>query len=42
VARAGREPLPGRLHLYSRLAWLNWVAAYFTGAALVMTSRGGG
>jgi hypothetical protein len=30
---------PRALHLYSRWAYLYWVAAYFTGAALVMASR---
>jgi len=37
--RAGAEPLGRRLHLYSRIAFVYWVAAYFTGAALVMMSR---
>ena len=29
------------LHLFSRFAYLYWVAAYFTGAILVMASRSG-
>lgn len=37
--RAGAEPLGERLHLYSRIAYVYWVVAYFTGAALVMMSR---
>jgi hypothetical protein len=40
--RAGAEPLGKGLHLYSRLAYLYWVVAYFTGAALVMMSRRAG
>ncbi len=39
---AGAELLGKRLHLYSRLAYAYWVVAYFTGAALVMMSRGAG
>jgi hypothetical protein len=41
-SRAGEEPLGNGLHLYSRLAYVYWVVAYFTGAALVMMSRGAG
>ena len=33
------NPLPRGLLLYSRLAYLWWVAAYITGAALVMARR---
>jgi hypothetical protein len=40
--RAGTEPLGKRLHLYSRIAYIYWVLAYFTGAALVMMSRRAG
>ncbi len=40
--RAGEAPLGSGLHLYSRLAYAYWVAAYFTGAALVMMSRRAG
>ena len=40
--RAADAPLGAGLHLYSRLAYAYWVAAYFTGAALVMLSRPGG
>jgi hypothetical protein len=36
---AGAEPLGERLHLYSRVAYVYWVVAYFTGAALVMMSH---
>jgi hypothetical protein len=39
---AGVEPLGKRLHLYSRIAYVYWVVAYFTGAALVMMSRRAG
>jgi hypothetical protein len=39
--RAGAAPIPRGLHLYSHVAYLYWVAAYFTGAALVMASRAG-
>ena len=39
---AGAEPLGERLHLYSRIAYVYWVVAYFTGAALVMMSHGAG
>lgn len=34
-------PTPRGLHLYSRWAYVYWVVAYFTGAALVMASRTG-
>jgi hypothetical protein len=34
----GDRAVPRWLHLYSRFAYLWWVAAYFTGAALVMAS----
>lgn len=34
----GRE-LPRGLHLYSRWAYVYWVVAYFTGAALVMAAK---
>uniref|UniRef100_A0A832I7C6 DUF420 domain-containing protein n=1 Tax=Eiseniibacteriota bacterium TaxID=2212470 RepID=A0A832I7C6_UNCEI len=37
--RAGEAEVPRALHRYSRIAWAYWVAAYFTGAALVMGSR---
>lgn len=37
--RHGDSPVPGGLHLYSRIAYVYWVIAYFTGAALVMMSR---
>jgi hypothetical protein len=40
--RAGRVPLGKGLHLYSRIAYVYWVVAYFTGAALVMMSRRAG
>jgi hypothetical protein len=40
--RTGAEPLGKGLHLYSRLAYVYWVLAYFTGAALVMMSRRAG
>ena len=40
--RAGVAPLGKRLHLFSRLAYVYWVVAYFTGAALVMMSRRAG
>ena len=36
--RRGEAQVPQRLHLYSRLAYLYWVAAYVTGGALVMMS----
>jgi hypothetical protein len=39
-ARAhGEAEVPRKLHLFSRLAYLYWVVAYFTGAALVMADR---
>lgn len=41
-ARAGEAEVPRGLHLYSRVAFLYWVVAYFTGAALVMGSRAAG
>lgn len=34
-------PTPRGLHLYSRWAYVYWVVAYFTGAALVMAGRAG-
>ena len=41
--RHGRAPgaaeVPRGLHLYSRAAYLYWVAAFVTGAALVMAGR---
>lgn len=40
--QAGATPgaeLPRGLHLYSRWAYVYWVVAYFTGAALVMAER---
>jgi hypothetical protein len=40
-ARHRDHETPRSLHLYSRWAYLYWVAAYFTGAALVMASRSG-
>jgi len=40
--RSGSDPLGRGLHLYSRLAYVYWVVAYFTGAALVMMSRRAG
>lgn len=36
--RQGDAEVPGGLHLYSRLAYLYWVAAFITGGALVMMS----
>jgi hypothetical protein len=33
--------VPRGLHLFSRFAYLYWVVAYFTGAALVMGARAG-
>lgn len=39
LAHGDREVSRG-LHLYSRLAYFWWVAAYVTGAALVMMARG--
>ena len=41
-ARHRDHETPRSLHLYSRWAYLYWVAAYFTGAALVMAGRAGG
>lgn len=35
----GRASVPRGLHLYSRIAYLYWVIAYFTGAALVMMEK---
>jgi hypothetical protein len=32
-------PVPRTLHLYSRFAYIWWVLAYLTGAALVIASR---
>jgi hypothetical protein len=40
--RAETEPLGNGLHLFSRIAYVYWVAAYFTGAALAMMSRQAG
>ncbi len=37
--RAGDAPLGRGLHLYSRVAYVYWVAAYFTGATLVMMAQ---
>lgn len=37
--RNGEEVVHRSLHLYSRYAYLWWVAAYITGAALVMLAR---
>jgi hypothetical protein len=37
--RHGEAEIPRGLHLYSRWAYVYWVVAYFTGAALVMGSR---
>jgi len=42
AARAGDAPVPPRLHAYSRIAYLYWVVAYVTGAALVMAARAAG
>lgn len=36
----GEAVVPRGLHLYSRFAYIWWVVAYLTGAALVMASRG--
>lgn len=35
----GEAPVPRPLHIYSRIAYIWWVLAYLTGAALVMSSR---
>jgi hypothetical protein len=40
--RAGGAEVSKRLHVYSRVAYLYWVAAYFTGAALVMAEKAAG
>ena len=37
-ARHGDALVPGWLHTYSRLAYGWWIAAYFTGAYLVMSA----
>ena len=37
--RHGETETPRALHLYSRWAYVYWVVAYFTGAALVMAGR---
>ncbi len=37
--RHGEEVVPRSLHLYSRYAYLWWIAAYITGAALVLFAR---
>ena len=39
--RRGEAEVARGLHLYSRVAYLYWVAAYVTGAALVMAERAG-
>lgn len=39
---AGEAEVPRGLHLFSRYAYLWWVVAYITGAALVAMSRRGG
>ncbi len=38
----GTAPLTAGLHRYSLVAYLYWVVAYFTGAALVMMAKRGG
>jgi uncharacterized membrane protein len=38
-SRRGGEQLPARLHRFSLVAYLYWVIAYFTGAALVMMAN---
>jgi hypothetical protein len=35
----GDAPIGKGLHLYSRIAYIYWVVAYFTGAALVMMAK---
>ncbi len=35
----GEAPVPRGLHIYSRVAYIWWILAYITGAALVMSSR---
>ncbi len=37
-ARHGDAPVPSALHTYSRVAYGWWIAAYFTGAYLVMSA----
>lgn len=37
--RRGNEVVPRGLHLYSRAAYLYWVAAFITGGALVMLGQ---
>ncbi len=37
--KSGDAPLGTGLHRYSRVAYLYWVVAYFTGAALVMMAK---
>ena len=37
--RHGEEVVPRSLHIYSRYAYLWWIAAYITGAALVLLAR---
>lgn len=37
--RHGAEVVPRGLHLYSRAAYLYWVAAFITGGALVMMAQ---
>jgi len=37
---SGNEPVPGSLHQYSRIAFGWWIAAYITGAVLVMSKAG--
>jgi uncharacterized membrane protein len=39
--RHGSEVVPRGLHLYSRAAYLYWVAAFITGGALVMMGQRG-
>jgi hypothetical protein len=40
--RHGDAAIGQGLHLYSRIAYFYWMAAYFTGAALVMMAKRGG
>lgn len=40
--KAGEAEVPRGLHLYSRCAYLWWIVAYLTGAALVVMSRRAG
>lgn len=41
-ARQGDALVPGWLHTYSRVAYGWWIAAYFTGAYLVMSAARAG